>query len=652
MSAPDSLPPAYAPFLPVLALLSRPLADVLCGQLIQFEPLARGLEQREFAEQGEFEGLGGLTLHGEIDHILQSELLLRTEAPLEFLRRLAESETLYHDRIYADPGTRPVWRVVLSAGPDILGHGRLVALAALFFLARVAAKRGAAFHWCFLPRAEGAVWFTDISVNSIKRFLRSGAFREVHDEDLADARAVWAEATGERPRPKSPEVADWVIGSARDWGGEAPAITRQRNALSFILQPPMRDTPREARLTVRRGGHSLHSARIELAPDAKCLSALEKPFPAPVRVRDGGQESHSVAGMPGWEPLYLSAPAGNYRAVRVAYGLLILKVNAAGAQQAHWFLPLPADILLAGIAVRHDQLFVLYHQVQQGEQRLVYFRFELKPGQNHDAPSILSYAVPSQHLFDNRSPYALPSMNSVRDVEFYSTSGQTYVLQAIDRWTWRFSAKYSARRILLSTGADQIAGYMQSGHAFMQVIKRNEGESASYYLPDCTRLPKTFHGIAWAAEKNALACAIQPGQWSVLQSDSHYNHPLSPSALQFQVEPVERVIDAVAKNNGVQAQIWSDAALGGEGVIESCRFSGGRRTRDKATLDLGADAGRIAALLRINGVFWAVACDRQGVPQDLLRYNFKPAHGTSHTERLSLEELCNSAAQLRCTEDM
>ena len=78
------LPKAYAPFAPVLELLPRPLAQVLRGQLAQFEPLARGLEQREFALQGDFEGLGGLTHHGAIDHILQSELLLRTEAPLDW----------------------------------------------------------------------------------------------------------------------------------------------------------------------------------------------------------------------------------------------------------------------------------------------------------------------------------------------------------------------------------------------------------------------------------------------------------------------------------------------------------------------------------------------------------------------------------------
>ena len=173
VQAPPKLPAAYAPFLPVLEQLSEPMLRILQGQLAQFERMARILEAPDLADHGDFEGYGGLTQRGDLSQIIQSELLLRTEEPLEFLRRLAESETLYHEKRYADPGARPAYRVMISIGPGSLGHGRMVALAALFFLARIAHGRKAQLHWCFLPRPEGVVWFDALTPETVRRLLRA-----------------------------------------------------------------------------------------------------------------------------------------------------------------------------------------------------------------------------------------------------------------------------------------------------------------------------------------------------------------------------------------------------------------------------------------------------------------------------------------------
>src|SRR4051794_30027811 len=108
-----ALPAPYAVFLPVLEQLSVPLGQLIRGQLAQFERLIGGFDEADLHAQGDFEGLGSLTTHGDIAHIVQSELLLRTEAPLEFLRRLAESETLYHEKEYSDPGVKSLYRLTI-----------------------------------------------------------------------------------------------------------------------------------------------------------------------------------------------------------------------------------------------------------------------------------------------------------------------------------------------------------------------------------------------------------------------------------------------------------------------------------------------------------------------------------------------------------
>jgi len=644
------LPAAYAPFLPVLELLSKPLAEVLRGQLLQFEPLAQGLERREFSLRGEFEGLGGLTLHGEIDHILQSELLLRTEAPLEFLRRLAESETLFHDRIYADPGARHVWRVVVSAGPDMLGHGRLVTLAALFFLARVAARRDAAFHWSFVPRAEGPVWFTGLSINAIKRFLRSAAFREASIQDMIEVRAKWAEAKGATLSDSKPELADWMIGSLRDWGGDLAAIATEQNVMGFTFAPPMHDEPRRAAITVRRGGYLHKRATIELAPDRECLAALENPFPVPRQERASHKTGKSVPDMPGWEPQYLSAPTGNYRAVRVADGILVMKADVAGKTEGAWFLALPDDALLAGIAIQQDRLCVLHHRTRQGKEQLAYHRFALQPGRDQQGSEIFVHPVPSQHLFRNQMPFALPSIRCQPGIMFHSVSGQSYELRFAERGETRFTSLPKEPRILLSRGSDHVLGQMQRHEFVVTVRKRDNSTSLSVGIGGFAHPPKRFHGIVWSPENGCLAYALQGGQWRLI-ADNHVLNRVASRDLDFRVEPCERVIGASAKDNGIHVQVWSDARFGGSGSIESFRYSGGKRTRTSAPIELGEDAGRIAALQRVNGQFWAVTCDDQGAPQDLLHYRQKKRSAGTEAVRHPLAEVRADAARLYFVEE-
>jgi hypothetical protein len=266
---------------------------------------------------GRVRGLGGLTHHGDIDTIVQSELLLRTEAPLEFLRRLVEAETLFHDRLHVDPGHRRVLRVMVSVGPGIMGHGRILALAALFLLARVAMQRSADLHWCFLPRAEGAVWFDRLSVNTIKRFLRSASFREAEAEDLREAREAWELAHA----GQQSQSTDWIIGAAQADPGAGVS-----NALSFTLLPFHPGQARAADVELRCHGRETRRRTIAFAPDRLCLAALEQPFPRPqpacaAAASPGGP----VPAMAGWEPHYLSLPNGRYRLVRLGDGLLVIE---------------------------------------------------------------------------------------------------------------------------------------------------------------------------------------------------------------------------------------------------------------------------------------------------------------------------------------
>lgn len=624
-----SLPEAYVPFQGVFESLSGAMATVLGGLLTQFEPLLASFDDRGPGEQGEFDGFAGLARRGDIDRLLHSELLLRTEAPVEFLRRLAENELLFHDRVMVDKRHRQVVRAMISIGPGILGHGRIVALAALFVLARMAGERGRDFHWCFLPRAEGVVWFDRISVNSIKRLLRSASYREAEADDVAAAIAAWQDLHGEGERPGT-RHADWLI--AADRGGWLGAGRAPQGApltacgLRFTLQPPRRGEPREAEVDLRNPARGSRRMALTFAPDRVCLAALEKPFPQPRAERAAGPAGAQIPPLEGWEPRYLWAPHLGFRLVRSSDGLLVFDPAKGRLDRGVWFVPLPKDVILAGAAIEQDRLALLLNDPRGGDPVFRYFSIPLVAGKAH-APSLLgSHAVPSAHLFRGRSPFAIPALSMEPGPEFYSTSGQGYRLDFdSDAAHSRFNALYRAPRTCLAVGPHRIVTLEKDGAVLLRVHKRDRALVQSFALADCYTVPKAFHAIAWSPWSKDIAYALRPRQW-IIARPLHLAQLAENAAerqkeeLAFEVEPCERVLFAGFASDGPWACIWSDARFGGEGCVDYLRLAGGKRARRQPTLKLGQHAERLAALVQTDDGFWGVALDAEGEPRLVIHY--------------------------------
>ncbi|WP_206244074.1 hypothetical protein [Novosphingobium terrae] len=644
MSKASILPEAYTPFRPLLEQLSPMLAEVLGGLLAQYEHLADAFAALLEADRGEFAGLGGLTHHGDIDTIVQSELLLRTEAPLEFLRRLVESETLFHDRIHVDPGQQRVLRVMVSVGPGIMGHGRILALAALFLLARVAMQRGADFHWCFLPRAEGAIWFDQLSVNTIKRFLRSASFREAGPDDLRGAREAWEQAHDKQRQP----CTDWMLGAALPTQSASDESGAVHNALRFTLLPYRPGQPRAADLDLRCHGREACRRTVSFAPDRLCLAALENPFSRPQPARAAAPASGGpVPAMAGWEPHYLSLPNGYYRLVRLSDGLLVIGAAKNASDWGLWFVPLPEEVTLMGVAIDDATLALLRHSVEDGVQKLSFRRVALVRGNAGVWPTLKSHAVPCNQPFAGRSRYALPMLSRYHDPEFYSVSGQGYRLTfGVNDKPSTFTPLYKQPRTLLSTGGHRVVELMLGSRPALQLIKRDLSTYGHFSLPDCNTMPKAFHALAWSASNRDLAYALRPGQWTV--APLHSPGAAEPAARprQFQTEPCERVLVAGVDKAGVWARIWSDARHGGEGTIEWFKLEEGKRSRRLPPLPLGEHAGAIATVLPADDGFWAVALDGEGAPEHLIHYRQNKHSGQVRASTHALADLRAKAVVL------
>lgn len=659
-TAPTALPAAYAPFVPVFGRLSEPLQQVLGGQLLQFERLARNISIQRFAPQGEFEGLDGLTMRGEITHIVQSELLLRTEAPLEFLRRLAEAETLFHQKSYANPGARSIYRAMVSIGPRMIGHGRLVALAALFFVARVARERGAHFHWCYLPREEGAIWFEELSVNTVKRFMRAISYREMEVRDVAEAQALWAKLEPAALVRDTPDHIDWAIGAdagpaprGSQNGRPAPAAAQAANAICFTLAPPVAGAPREAALLVRRGGKDAERALVLFPDDQVCVSAIRNPFKPLVQASTAPAPALGPEPPAGWEPLYFSSPRPDAKFVRMPDGLLVFVLDEKGHMAGSWFVPLPDGIALAGVGLTRSHLSIAV-QARQGSRELVAYRsYGLWGARTLHCASSFSKDLPTTHLFRNQRPYAVPPLYYARHgLLVHSSFGQAFSFRSDegDGFT-HFTMLHKEARTLHANGTYRVIRMEEGGASWLRVLKEGNRAGPEFVEGPEKITPERLLGMAFSPSETSLTYSLARDRWIVLPPGRHL--PAAANAdfhvgrvryQELQLEPHQRLLNARIVTGGVAARIWSDERRGGDGTLRTLRRIGDAKSFTNQVIRLGTDAGAVVRVQTGDDGFWAITLDDHESPRELLHYRL--AKGAINPRRFDLARIADKAMRI------
>ena len=633
------LPDAYAAFAPVFERMSEPFMQVLRGLLEQLELFAGAFDPPRLAPQGDFEGLGGLTLRGDIGHIVQSELLLRTEAPLEFLRRLAESETLYHEKLYADPGKRPIYRLMISTGPGSLGHGRIVAVAAVFFMARVAAAAGADFHWGFLPRAEGAVWFDGLSVNGVKRLLRSGAHREANAEDIAEADALWTQLTPDAPTRHEVDYLDWVVGALPRGASVGAALEAVPNSLGFSLLAPERGQPRVAELRLRHLGRERRRALITFPHDLACLGALKSPFrPPPARVAPAAETTGQRPSKAGWAPQYLVNPNGDAKMVRMADGLLVLWIGPDQTVSKSQFIPLAKDVQLAGVRLYRDGLTLLVHFTRGGSEFLALGMYQFPPV----GPPLQTFhriaRASTEHLFRKQSTYALPSLTHIGGVRFHSTSGQPFEIAfggGADDATFR--PLYKEPRILASNGINDVVRVEGTAGPRLRVLKSSGHTAREFAEGDFPPVPPRLLGMVYSHVSSSLAYSVSPNRWMIARPATSLSVDVSQHR-ELTLKPWETLLSGTVRTTDLSTRIWSDARYGGEGDIRNVRFIGAQTIVKTPVIKLGDDAMNVVAIdIGADGLAWSVTADDRGEPNALISYASRKS-GSAKPARYDLAE--------------
>lgn len=628
---PESLPEAYYPFLPVLERLTEPMLKILHGHLMSLEAMLRSVQSQSKSVKGDFEGIGGLTPRGDINRIIQSELLLRSEVPLEFLRRVSEGEALYMETEHTNPDEQIVYRVIISVGPYMLGHGRLLALASLIFLARAAQSRNAKLHWTYLPTDKQVNWFEGLSVNSVKRFLKFASFRDVTAEDIDGAIEQW-DAFNVSLDPVDSVIESWLI-AATGSADHSFESGEAENALILTLDLPPIDGARAGTVDLRRKGRNIRRLIVEFPADNICVSALNRPFnPEKITSDPGAVGVGSFQKGEGWEPCHVLSADTHNHVVRVRNGLLFLTFQRNFDDKVKSvFFEMPSDAKVAGVHFPTEYTGQILSQWNSPDENIYFHDLNMRKAKIiHRSQKTIT----SKHLFMKQRRSALPPMiANYQMVKSYTTLGQPFEFSGIRTDNAGINILYKENRIIYadakyaivlldpskksSEDLKNFAKHMPLDDPSLSfvVLKNHSKIVAVYPCPD-EAVFNNFRGLCYSPSSHNLACALQDGNWLIMGQNSEEFH--------LSLSPYERLLRCHMSHGRCKAIVFSDPKLGGDNTLMAISSVNGSITGHETLYKFDRISSQlenqnlVELRMLINGGLRAVNLDENGNPDKLI----------------------------------
>lgn len=153
----NALPGPLARWSPLVADFPKDVALTLAPWMESLSRALGPLRAHTVVGEGDPDGVDGVTRRGPFDRLLDTERLLATEVPDEFVRRAAQSELLFHALALKETKPPRASLMLVDAGPAQIGAPRLAHLAIVLVLAARAREAGARFAWALMqdPPVEG-----------------------------------------------------------------------------------------------------------------------------------------------------------------------------------------------------------------------------------------------------------------------------------------------------------------------------------------------------------------------------------------------------------------------------------------------------------------------------------------------------------------
>lgn len=557
----------------------------------------------------------------------------------------------------------------------MLGHGRIVALACLFFLARIARTRKTELHWCYAPHtntqgANGVHWFTELSVNSIKRFLKFASYMDASQADVEQAHTIWEDVFA-NDWPHDVEYQDWLI-SARDGAkhdtphvhktGENSALLSAPNALILGVNPPDGEN-RSGEITLKRGGSILRRLAINFPPDSMCVSALNNPFRPLTRAQSPNKGGAQLPEIGGWEPRYLCSYGANHHIIRFANfrpGLLFLRTGQNSAIIHTVFLPLPDNVQLAGVSYspKTNSVTLLVQVTRGGKEMMVLSKFAVSGGY-HDYT--IKKPVISAHLFAKQRSHALPILHPYKGAKCYTTLGQAFHFdtESPDANPANLNILYKEKRIVAATGTHKVLFYDPKNKTYaermsvitnddyktpsLQITKGLDKVVANYPVPHSFNKDR-LRGMVFSMSNRGLAYCTTPGNWRVLSRTGLNSHDFNDASLTL--EPYAQIIRSNIGHVGTKIMTYADLAYGGDGALQtSVRTEA--NTIQKGTLHrYKQQDNKLVALNDLaDGSIWGVRLDEQGDPATIVVLRKKSGQYNEH--EINLDSILSDVQEIK-----
>ncbi len=261
MNAPE-LPAALSPWRAQLAILPRELA-VSMGPLLQrLSVLVGSFPAHRQGDQGDPNGLDGISRRGRYERLMLSQWALAQEAPDEFVRRAAQQELQFLALARQRPDGRRRSVVLFDAGPAQMGAPRIFQVAALVLLAARAQAAGATFGFGLLQHPEVGL-LGEVTAAAVRQLLAARGAGVPEEAHLL----AWERVLG------PPKALDdvWLVGDAVVPAAWKPAPAR------LWANDVLELEGRALAVTALRGGVK-RNARVELPNEELCVRLVRDPF--------------------------------------------------------------------------------------------------------------------------------------------------------------------------------------------------------------------------------------------------------------------------------------------------------------------------------------------------------------------------------------
>jgi len=340
-STPPSVPEALRPWQDVFSRMPPEHLRIL-GQLMA--DLSLLIDEPQWAvpqSRGEFDSYDGIANRGEMERLLASEWVWRDLDAEEFLRRFAESELFYHRVHHRAPTETKAIGVIIDSGPWMLGRPRLVALAALLCLGRLAHRDNLRLVWRSNSLLASKTWNEGFGLDAVKRYLTEVSSTNLAEADIEQQMADPPESA------QAPTQMRWYVIGPRQYD-----LDTERATQIAIVERPTFDREGqfvvEADVSLRTTRGRRRDVTLSYPREEAAAALLREPFVEPkVKKAASKRSANEQADEQSWALRHVAVLGGGTQALlKQPGGILVTDYDGAS-----FFLPVRQHETLVGIRV-------------------------------------------------------------------------------------------------------------------------------------------------------------------------------------------------------------------------------------------------------------------------------------------------------------